>query len=115
MQKAVSPCGLICTECEAYKATQADDADAIAAVAAEWSQRYGIAFSPDDLWCNGCATANGRRARATYECPIGPCARRRGLATCAECADYCCQNQARVHRLAPHAHDHRAAIRRRSR
>jgi len=115
MQKGVAHCGLICSECEAYRATQANDANGMAALAVEWSQRYGITFSPDDLWCNGCTTASGRRARATDECPIRPCARGRGLATCAECGDYRCEQLIRVHRLVPQAQENLEAIRRGSR
>jgi hypothetical protein len=29
MQRIAAPCGPICSECEAYKATQADDAEGI--------------------------------------------------------------------------------------
>jgi len=55
MRRMLAPCGLICSECEAYTATQAKDTGAIAAVATEWSQRFGIPFGPDDIWCDGSA------------------------------------------------------------
>ena len=112
MQRIVAPCGLICSECEAYRATQANDADAIAAVAVEWSQRYGTAFSPDDIWCDACTSASERTARHTRECPVRPCALRRGVATCAECSDYRCEQLTRVHRLVPQAQETLDAIRR---
>jgi hypothetical protein len=112
MKRTVAPCGLICSECEAYRATPTNDTRAIAAVAVEWSQRYGITFSPDDIWCDGCTSASERTARHTRECPVRPCARRRGLATCAECGDYCCEQLARVHQLAPQAQQTLDAIRR---
>lgn len=112
MQRMVAPCGFICTECEAYRATQANDADAIAAVAAEWSRRYGIAFGAADIWCDGCSTLSERTARHTRECPVRPCAQGRGLATCANCADYPCRQLARVHQLVPQARETLEAIRR---
>ena len=115
MQRIAAPCGLICRECEAYQATQAEDADAIAAVAAEWRRRYAIAFSPDDLWCDGCTSSSERTARHTRECPVRCCAMGRGMATCAECGDYRCEQLTRLHRLVPQAHETLEALRRRSR
>ena len=112
MHGIMAPCGLICSECEAYRATQADDGKAIVAVAVEWSQRYGITFSPDDIWCDGCTSATERTARHTRECPVRPCALRRGMVTCAECGDYRCEQLARVHRLATQAQQTLDAIRR---
>ncbi len=103
MRQIVAPCGLICTECAAYKATRAEDANAIAAVAAEWSRKYGIPFEPENIWCDGCTTVSERTAHHTRECPIRPCALGRGVTTCAKCADYCCGQLSRVHRLAPEA------------
>jgi len=108
----LAPCGLICCECEAYQATQTNDADAIAAVAAEWSRRYGITFSGADMWCDGCTAASGRTAHHTRECPIRPCARRGSAGTCAECSDYPCAQLTRVHRLVPPARETLETMRR---
>jgi hypothetical protein len=40
MNRIVAVCGLICTDCPAYVATQADDRAALERVAAEWRQAY---------------------------------------------------------------------------
>jgi hypothetical protein len=101
----LAPCGLVCTECEAYQATQADDAAAVARVAAEWTERYRIPFSPDDIWCDGCASTSERTSRHCGPCPVRACARQRGFATCAACPDYPCDPLARIHRLAPEARE----------
>lgn len=112
MSKIAAPCGLVCSECEAYAATQAGDAEAIAAIATEWSRRYGVALGPDDTWCDGCASESERTSRHTRKCPIRPCARGRGLASCAECDEYRCEQLKRLHRIAPRAEERLEAIRR---
>ena len=45
MEKIIGACGLLCGECGAYKATQANDADAVAKVAAEWTKLFNT-----DVW-----------------------------------------------------------------
>ena len=77
MGHSMAPCGLACRECDAYAATQAGDAEAIAAVARAWSERYGVALDPDHVWCDGCVSESERASRHTRECPIRPCARAR--------------------------------------
>ena len=104
MSHQLAACGLVCRNCEAFQATQANDAEAIAAVAAAWSRRYQTAFVPDDIWCDGCAVDSERTNHHCRDCPIRPCARRRGFTTCAQCPDYRCDNLVRLHRLSPEAH-----------
>ena len=112
MHNSMAACGLVCSECEAYAATQAGDAEAIAAIARAWSGRYGVVLSPDDIWCDGCASGSERTSRHTRQCPIRPCARARGLASCAECEEYRCEHLKRLHRIAPQAAEALEAIRR---
>jgi hypothetical protein len=112
MTETVAPCGLVCSECEAYAATQAGDAEAIAAIAPEWSRRYGVALKPDDIWCDGCASESERTIRHARECPIRPCAREQGLVSCATCEQYPCDNLKQLHRTAPQARERLEAVRR---
>ena len=105
MTDTLAPCGLVCTECEAYQATQANDAAAIAKVAAAWTERYRTPFSPEGIWCDGCASSSERTSQHCGQCPVRPCARERGLATCAECGDYPCDPLTRIHRLVPQARE----------
>jgi len=112
MRKIVAPCGLVCNECEAYAATQAGDAGSTAALAREWRGRYGIAFGRDDIWCDGCTSGSERTTRHTRQCPIRPCARERGLASCAECNEYRCGRLKRLYQVAPQAMETLEAIRR---
>jgi hypothetical protein len=102
VSQLVGMCGLVCSECSAFKATQAGDAAAIAKVAEEWSQQYGGTFSPESVWCDGCTTA-GRKCGHCGECDIRACGVERGLTTCAECGDYRCEKISRFLQSVPSA------------
>ena len=41
MSRMISMCGLVCTDCPAYKAKRADDQSLREETAAEWSKMYG--------------------------------------------------------------------------
>ena len=45
----IACCGLDCSQCGAYQATQANDDAKRAAVAGEWSERYNVEVSPDQI------------------------------------------------------------------
>jgi len=44
MKKMISHCGLICSDCNAYKATVNNDDKLKAQTAEEWSRMYGADF-----------------------------------------------------------------------
>lgn len=98
MSEIIGACGLVCSECGAYKATQANDAEAIAKVAAQWSQQYGGDIKPESVWCDGCMTPGERKCGHAGECEIRACARDRQVANCAHCSDYGCERIAGFHR-----------------
>jgi len=83
-------CGLTCTECPAYLATQAGDEAKAKETAALWSQQYGADIGVDDVWCDGCLV-EGRKCAHCGECTIRACGRERGVESCAHCDDYACE------------------------
>jgi hypothetical protein len=101
--RILGACGLLCSECEAYKASQAEDAAAIAKVAVDWSQRYGGDIKPESVWCDGCLTSGARKCGHTKECEIRACSAGRGIANCAPCSDYGCEKIAGLHKMVPEA------------
>jgi len=91
METIIGACGLICSECKAYKATQADDSAAIARIAEKWSKQYKLEFRPEDVWCEGCMTAGQRKNHhCVTSCGIRACVQSRGFSDCAQCPDYSC-------------------------
>ena len=79
-------CGNDCTKCPRYVATQSGDVEQLKDVAALW---YRVGYrdrivSPDEIACEGCASA------AWCRWGIKECAEGRGVASCAECDKYPC-------------------------
>ncbi len=92
MSKLVAYCGLICTDCSAYIATQADDREALERVATAWRVEYNAPeITVSGVICDGCLGPVGRKCRHCFECGIRACSMERGLANCAHCADYACE------------------------
>jgi len=89
-ERLISACGLVCSECDAYLATQAGDAAAIERVAGEWSKQFGATISAASVWCDGCMTAGERKVGHAADCEIRACVVGRGLANCAACDAYVC-------------------------
>ena len=54
MQEMVAYCGLVCTECPTYKATQRNDDEARAKIAEEWSKQFQDNVRIEDINCMGC-------------------------------------------------------------
>lgn len=88
MSKMIAYCGLTCSECPAYQATQTGDPAALEAVAARWRVEYHAAgITVKDVICDGCVV-EGRHCAHWSECDIRACGQARGVANCAHCADY---------------------------
>ena len=87
----VGMCGITCSACPAFVATQSWDAAAIAAIAAQWGQQFGAEIPPESIWCDGCTTAGERKCGHCAECAVRACGLARGVSTCAACDDYGCE------------------------
>lgn len=91
MAQIIARCGLICSECPAYLATQADDDEKRAEVAAQWSKEFGGQFKPEDINCDGCLSTGERVFGYCRECKIRLCGAERSLPNCGHCPDYACE------------------------
>jgi len=88
MDKIIAYCGLNCSECPAYLATQKDDYEELQKVAQTWSNEL-MTFTPEDIYCDGC-NQEGRIFSWCSECEIRNCCREQKLENCAYCDDYYC-------------------------
>jgi hypothetical protein len=92
MDKIIAYCGLVCSDCPAYVATQADDRAALEQVAAQWREEFNAPdLTVESIICDGCLTDEGRKCNHCFECQIRACAMERGVANCAYCDDYGCE------------------------
>jgi len=88
MEKIIAYCGLVCTDCPAYIATQANDQAALEQTVAQWRIEYNAPnMAVADAICDGCVT-KGRKCANCGECKIRACGVERGVVNCAHCADY---------------------------
>jgi len=100
--KMIAYCGLVCTECPGYLATQANDPVAAQKVAAEWSKAYHIDVKVEHVWCDGCLV-EGKKCAHCGECEVRACARKRGVENCARCDQYPCATLEGFFKMAPMA------------
>jgi hypothetical protein len=88
MTLIIGVCGLICSDCQAYLATQSGDPAALEKVAAQWRQEYNAPnITVAGVACDGCLP-EGRKCAHCAECQIRACGLARNVANCAHCADY---------------------------
>jgi hypothetical protein len=92
MDRIVAYCGLVCTDCPAFIATQADDRDALEKIAAQWREEFNAPdLTTESIVCDGCLTDVGRKCGHCAECEIRACGVARGVANCGLCPDYACE------------------------
>lgn len=103
MQINISPCGLVCSRCDAYRATQENNAEKLELVAADWRKRYHCDdIKAELIACDGCMTEGGRKCyHCEHSCTIRPCAVEKGVKICSECPEYPCSKLTEFFRYAP--------------
>ena len=90
--KIIAYCGIVCSDCSAYMATQSGDRSGLERVAAQWQKEYNLAeVTIEDVTCDGCLDEEGRKAAHCFECDIRACGLARGAVNCAHCPDYACE------------------------
>jgi hypothetical protein len=104
IETMIAYCGLVCTDCPAYLATQANDEKKAQETAALWAKEYGIKVAVADVWCDGC-TAGGKKCAHCAECEIRACGIEKGVANCGRCADFSCEKTEKFFAMAPFARD----------
>ncbi len=89
MDRIVAYCGIVCSECKGYIATQANDLAALEAAAAEAREQFGVAdATAESVRCDGCLSEEGVKIGYCAECEIRACGAERGVANCAYCVEY---------------------------
>jgi hypothetical protein len=90
MAKMIAYCGLICTDCIAYLATQKDDDTERQKVVEKWSSDdYPMTIG--DINCDGCLAVGKRLIKFCNECEVRACGIERKVENCAHCNDFGCE------------------------
>jgi hypothetical protein len=100
MEKQIAYCGLVCTDCNAYIATQNNDDEMRKETAATWSKEYNADIKPEDINCAGCLTESPVFHHCTV-CEVRQCGRKNGVVNCAYCDEYGCETLTKYFEMAP--------------
>ena len=107
----IAYCGLVCTDCPVYRATQQNDDALRAKTAAAWSQMFGADIKPEAIYCDGCLSEGGRLFHHCHVCDVRRCGREHAVLNCAHCDDYGCERITAFFKMAPEAKSSLDAIR----
>jgi hypothetical protein len=103
MVKIISYCGITCSDCPTFIATQKNDNAERERVAELWTKQYGHPFKATDINCDGCQTRGTRVFNYTNICEIRKCGQQKNIENCAHCEGYKCEKISKLHEQAPQA------------
>lgn len=89
--RIVGACGITCSACPAYIATQKNDDALRVETAKKWSEMFKADIKATDINCDGCQSESPRLFSYCSVCEIRKCARAKQVATCANCPEYSCK------------------------
>ena len=90
MAEIIAYCGLDCSKCSAFIATQKSDIEEKKKIAERWTKDLHVDFEPEDITCDGCKSER-ISGWCSKICKVRPCAENRKVETCAHCDDYACE------------------------
>jgi Protein of unknown function (DUF3795) len=101
MEKMISYCGMVCSDCGAYLATKNNDDNLRKKQAEEWSKQFGTNIKPEDINCYGCTSHNKMTFNYCTVCEIRKCGKTKKVKNCAYCVEYACDKLNKFFTMAP--------------
>jgi hypothetical protein len=86
--RAVGFCGMVCSDCPEYKATQKNSGTERKRVAELFAKQYVQEYKSEDFNCDGCTNDGKRIFSFCQVCKIRECGREKGIKNCAFCEKY---------------------------
>lgn len=114
MSQMIAYCGLVCSNCPTYLATQNNDDVARAKTAALYSEKFGFCLKPEEINCDGCKSDGGKLIGYCHSCAIRQCCSGKGLDNCTVCDDQPCDNLIKFHEFSADAKASFEAIKKRN-
>ena len=102
-EKMIAYCGITCTECPAYIATQKNDDAMRADTAKKWSEMFNANLKPEDINCDGCISNSERLFSHCSVCEIRKCGKEKEVKNCAYCDEYSCAKLTEFLNMVPEA------------
>jgi hypothetical protein len=100
VEKQIAYCGIVCSDCRAYIATQKNDDKLRQVEAEQWTKMFNHPYKMEDINCNGCIGAGVRMGYCSM-CEIRKCGSDKGVINCAYCAGYPCAKLDVIYKHAP--------------
>ncbi len=91
MNNIIAFCGINCSECPAFIATQKNDENERKKVAELWNKEFKANLEPKDINCLGCLTDTEQVFNYCKICEIRKCGKGKKVENCAHCVDYPCE------------------------
>ncbi len=108
----IAYCGLDCSKCIGYLATQSGDKDQITEVAKKWSKQFKADVKPEHVICDGCKSEKRKSFHCTNLCNIRKCCIERKYDSCIECNEFACSHLAFILNNAPEAKENLTNLKR---
>ena len=105
-------CGINCSECPVFIATQKNDNSERERVAKLFTEQYGEVYEVGDINCRGCLTESEEIFKYCKICPIRKCARERKVKSCVFCSVYPCEELLKLFKGYPKAKENLETLRR---
>jgi hypothetical protein len=104
MEQMIAYCGLVCSDCPAYTATQAGDWTELERLAEKARIEYNSPLATaESTLCDGCQGVTMHKCGYCAECEIRSCGEVREVENCAACPDYACEKLSGFMRMVPEA------------
>jgi len=110
-QKMIAFCGLDCAECPAFHASTRLTMEERQSVADRWAKEFGAKITATEVDCVGCTAREGVHVGQCAVCEMRVCGLAKGLATCADCAEFACAKLEGFFAAVPHAKGNLMALR----
>jgi hypothetical protein len=95
--RIVAYCGIVCSDCPVFVATQKNDDTERQTVADTFTKQYGKEYKPEAINCDSCVTNGPRIFKYCSICKIRKCAQEKKVENCAFCSGYPCAMVSELH------------------
>ncbi len=102
-EKMIAFCGIGCSECPTFLATQKNDDKMREETAKKWSEMFHAEIKPADINCDGCVSQSSRLFSYCGMCEIRKCGKEKKVKNCAYCDEYPCEKLSNFLKNAPEA------------
>jgi len=89
MTNMIGICGLNCSDCPIFKATQNNDDNVRRKLAKKWASKESP-LEPKDINCQGCLTDRKPKFKYIHLCEVRMCGLKNKVENCAHCSEYTC-------------------------